>query len=64
VLEDEYASQNLIESVSPSSYMTAITECAQLVLGPEWQKELQTMAKPLNADDKATVQQIGPEPTQ
>jgi hypothetical protein len=51
-LEGEYAWQNFIESVSPSSYITAITKCGQLVLGPEWQKKLQAMAKPLNKDNK------------
>jgi hypothetical protein len=44
MLEGEYASQNSVESVSPSSYMTAITTCAQLILGSKWQEELQAMA--------------------
>ena len=51
-LAGEYAWQNFIESVSPSSYITAITKCGQLVLGPDWNKQLQAMTKPLKKGNK------------
>ena len=61
-LEGEYASQNFIESVSPSSYITAIKKCVQLILGPEWQKELQVMAQTGEQRRKRPSNKSGPNP--